>query len=492
MWLWCAVAWSGEPIRLFLQDPGDKPRLTCDTEMAKELVGLLDRATASIDFAIYGYRRQEAVVRALRDARDRGVVVRGVVDLDAQGGNPYAETNALIAEFGLRTDRAFDQATAAKPSFSGPYRCPSLPGRSGPPQCVSLDLGQQCLFGTLQSVGPFEEIGGIMHNKFFVIDEQIVWTGSANISDTCTGGYNANAVVVVQDPVVAAFYRAEFQQMWDGRFHEAKVRQGGLKVVALPDGGSIQTWFSPEDDPMDAVRAVVQRSARRVDIAVFFLTHSALVRDLLAAHARGVAVRVLIDATGASNEYSKHDVLRAAGIPVKVENWGGKMHAKVAAVDGEVVVIGSMNWTVAGASTNDENTLLLYDKGTASTVEAWIDRLWNSVPDRWLVGRPDPESADSVGSCVDGSDNDFDNLRDADDPGCGANPPAVDAPYVFDVRPKEAGQQLVRAFEDARLGRVYAEPGSAAYDLGGDSVWFCSGVDAAAAGYARYERAGAR
>lgn len=481
MW-WVAAALAGDPVTLFLQDPGQRPESTCDTSMARALVGMLDGAEASIDFAIYGYRRQEAVRRALRDARDRGVRVRGVVDLDPKGANPYAETAALIAEFGLRTDLATDQRDAAsdRPVVS---RCPSLPDRLGPPQCLALDLGDRCLFGTLQAVGAFDEIGGIVHHKFFVVDGKSVWTGSANVSDTCTGGYNANVAVRIDLPEVAAAYTDEFEQLWQGRFHGDKKRQPA-RVAALPGGGSVAVYMSPQGDAMDAVRAEVRRARSRIDVAVFFLTHTALVRDLLAAHARGVEIRVIIDATGASNEYSKHEVLRLAGIPVRVEDWGGKMHAKTMAIDGRTLVLGSMNWTSAGERTNDENTLIVHDAALAGSVHDWVGRLWDTVNPRWSTGRPDPESMVSAGSCVDGSDNDFDGLRDGDDPGCGPTPPDLPPPDRFDVRPKGPG--VIRAFVDPVRGRVFALPGTPPYELNGDSVWFCTEADARAAGYAPF------
>ena len=36
------------------------------------------------------------------------------------------------------------------------------------------------------------------------------------------------------------------------------------------------------------------------------------------------------------------------GIPVKVENWGGKMHMKAASVDGASLVLGSHELDICG------------------------------------------------------------------------------------------------------------------------------------------------
>lgn len=232
-----------------------------------------------------------------------------------------------------------------------------------------------------------------------------------------------------------------------------------------------------------AVIPAVRRATTRIDVAAFFLTHTGLVRELLAARARGVAITVVMDATGASNEYSKHDVLRLAGIPVRVEDWGGKMHAKAMAIDDQIAILGSMNFTSAGTRENDENTLIIRDEATARALRDWVMRSYASIDPRWGQGRPEAESLASRGSCSDGSDNDFDSLRDGDDPGCA--PGAVAPTELVTLQRVLKGPGLVRGLVDGHRGRRYALPGSPGYDLIEEqgSVWFCSEGDAQAAGY---------
>ena len=62
-----------------------------------------------------------------------------------------------------------------------------------------------------------------MHNKFFIVDGRYVWTGSANISDTGIGGYNANIVAYVDSLFLAKYYTIEFEQMYlNGDYHKNK------------------------------------------------------------------------------------------------------------------------------------------------------------------------------------------------------------------------------------------------------------------------------
>jgi len=154
-------------------------------------------------------------------------------------------------------------------------------------------------------------------------------------------------------------------------------------------------------------------------------------------------VRVTRPATAAKNGFTKHEILRAGGIEVKVEDWGGKMHAKSAVIDGEYLITGSMNWTSAGENGNDENTIIIRSKRHAAQYAAWFDTLWKRIDERWLTGRPDPESADSGTACTDGSDNDFDHLADAEDPGCSKRPPPLPRLPAGQVLPRpDAGCRL--------------------------------------------------
>ena len=262
--------------------------------------------------------------------------------------------------------------------------------------------------------------GDIMHNKFFVFDGEYVWTGSANISDTGTGGYNANVVAVIQSNYIAQNYLIEFEQMYsEGSFHRDKAKLKKAEIKTIINGQEVEVFFSPQGYAMYRGVIPALRSAKEsIDVAIFFLTHKNVSRELVAASNRGVKVRVILDATGANNEYSKHNYLRDNGIEVKVENWGGKMHMKSAIIDKKHIILGSMNWTGAGESKNDENTLIIHNAKDAPIYHSFFNLLWMSIPNRWLLVDPPPESKDSIGSCYDGIDNDFDNETDGKDPSC--------------------------------------------------------------------------
>ena len=439
--------------------PGDR----CGNEPCRRLLEAIEGAEDQILFAVYGMRDQSELLDALLAAKKRGVEVRGVVDRERGGGYLYSSTPEWIRRLGPETIRD-DAGSQRGDGPGGSARCSAPEGFDGWVQCLAYDLGDRWLLATHASREPVTS-DPIMHHKFFIVDGARVWTGSANISDSGTGGYNANAVLDVVSSAVATLYRREWEQLWNGSFHGDKTGDG-VDRVRVGDS-EVFAFFSPQDRALRwAVQARIARARERIDVGIFFLTDTYVAAELIGAHRRGVRVRVIVDATSATNGYTKHELLRAAGVPLRLEPWGGKMHMKAAAFDGEWLVAGSMNWTAAGQRTNDENTLMIRSSPLAEEFHEVHGRLWDSIPARWGEpgARPDPESFDSGDSCSDGADNDFDELVDEADPGCGAEPPPLPElpPHWFaspeDVGPEDGGRLEANAGSFQVLRAVPCDP----------------------------------
>jgi phosphatidylserine/phosphatidylglycerophosphate/cardiolipin synthase-like enzyme len=366
----------------FTQNQHGLPEATCARPACRRLLGLIDGSERTIDFAIYGIRAQDHVLRALSAAERRGVRVRGVVDAEDEDCSvfEYPETQAL-----------FDVLAP------GSVRC---------------------------DAGP--DAGAILHDKFFVFDRRAVWTGSTNLSDTELGGeYNTDVAAVFHSRALAAIYEHELEEMFGGRFHTDKADDTEHVLDGRVFGGGtiVKSYFSPSDHATDnAVLPLIDGATRTLDVAMFFFTNELIADAMLAAAARGVRIRMILDAEGAQNRYSQHPRLCAQGIALKIENWGGKAHAKWAVADAgsprAATVFGSMNWTAAGDASNDENTLYVKNTEIAARFAAEFEREWAD-----LGGVPEcapikPEGGDSPGSCGDGVDNDHDGYVDSDDFDC--------------------------------------------------------------------------
>ena len=359
---------SNENIKIIVSDltTKHKPDRNCSSDICKEILTNINNSKMSIDMAIYGYSSTPAIEQAIKDAQNRGVKIRLVYDVDSKNQNIYPDTFKFVS-----------------------------------------------LIASTKNDGRLKDSNATMHNKFYIFDDKIVITGSANLSHTDMSGFNSNNIIVINSTNIAKIYKTEFEQMFNGNFHSAKIPTANNKA------NNIHIYFSPQDKTIsNAVLPIIENAKSYIYIPIFVITENRVVEALISAKQRGVDVRLISDALNASGKYSKIKVLRANGIPVKIENYAGKMHSKTMIVDDKYSIIGSMNFSKSGEIKNDENTIVLENAEATKYLKRFFLYQWDRIPDKWLTGYPRAEGWESIGSCTDGIDNDYDGLTDALDPGC--------------------------------------------------------------------------
>lgn len=142
-------------------------------------------------------------------------------------------------------------------------------------------------------------------------------------------------------------------------------------------GASRQAKFSPGLDCLNAIVGAFNRARRRVDVCVFTITDNRIVDALLAAHRRGVSLRIITDDDKAYDRGSDVDRLRAAGVAVRVDDSPHHMHHKFALFDDEMMVTGSYNWTRSAAESNHENLVVTDDAELVHAFKKTFSRLWD-------------------------------------------------------------------------------------------------------------------
>lgn len=378
--------WSTEPLL------DASAALSEDTVGALEraLLADLERAQQEVRVASYTFSRQN-VLAALALALGRGVDVRVVTECENQKGaqaQQLDELRALGAQ--VKDDRS---------SFGGTD--PSCP-----------------------------EGGGSMHHKFLIVDERLVWAGSANLTATDLN-YNHNHAFRIADVGVGAYFSAEWDELWAGRFGRSKQSRAPLEIAI--DGARLRVAFSPgELDGASLTRslvlAAVSGASTRVDFAAFSFTDTAVAEALATGPGRAQGV---VDATSAAQSSSRVRELCEEGISVTIENLPGKVHHKLAAVDaGEgdgIVVGGSANWSAGGFDENDETLVVAHDADLALQAAAEVERLvrdpaHGSGPCCFHSAEAFNELSALCGAapcvCQNGLDDDFDGDEDAGDSGC--------------------------------------------------------------------------
>src|SRR3989338_8975348 len=123
-----------------------------------------------------------------------------------------------------------------------------------------------------------EKGSALMHNKFCVIGDDLVWTGSWNPSQEMT---IANNVVLVQSKTLASAYRSELEELASGMFHGGTPAPG----LVILNGALAESYFCPEDDCTRHVLNVLQNAQHSIHFMTFSFTDDEIGKLLLSKNA---------------------------------------------------------------------------------------------------------------------------------------------------------------------------------------------------------------
>lgn len=241
-------------------------------------------------------------------------------------------------------------------------------GRQG--TCISIEYDKKASsISLLKSLPPSIHVEpssskALMHRKILIIDQEIVFLGSANLTPTSLRHHD-NLVIGLYCPSLAAYLNAPSSPFFPFTLQE---RQAEL-------------WLLPDDKRCQALRQLIytlDSAQQSIQIAMFTLTHPLIGEALLSAHHRGVKVEIAVDyytARGASQKCLK--TLSDAGIPILLSRGQELLHHKWALIDERCLIMGSANWTKAAFQKNKDFLLFLPELSSAHI--SFVKKLWRTI-----------------------------------------------------------------------------------------------------------------
>ncbi len=228
----------------------------------------------------------------------------------------------------------------------------------------------------------FDHRRAFMHNKFIVLDEQIVWTGSANltINDTFR---NNNNMLRISSRDLAANYLAKFAALFAGQGgpgHPVALLHPRLRFGQA----AVENAFAPDDPITDEIVTRIKAAHHSIDLLAFTFTSQPIAQALIDAQRRKVRIRGVLESYNAHAAVSTLDQLKYVKVDMQLDGNCYNMHDKVMVLDGTVVITGSFNWTAAAQRQNDENVLMIEDGGVAQEYTREFERIYAQAkhPDR--------------------------------------------------------------------------------------------------------------
>ena len=207
---------------------------------------------------------------------------------------------------------------------------------------------------------------GLMHDKFVIIDNAEVWTGSMNYTDS--GAYeDNNDMIRIRSVKMAENYTKEFEEMFiDDKFGD-NIEAATPNPRVTIDGTPVDVYFAPDDNVQASFVEIVQNARESIYFIAFSFTADPIGDAVRARAIDGVTVAgVMDDAQVQSNVGTEFDPFSQAGFSVYRDGNPGQMHHKVMIIDQSIVLMGSYNFTASAETRNDENLLVIYNKEIAS------------------------------------------------------------------------------------------------------------------------------
>lgn len=335
-------------------------------QVVRQLVEFIQAAQRSLHLVIYDFRLNPhgnyyaPVINALRERSQAGVDIRIAYD----HGKPQ------------------DLRVGADPAPAG----------------TQLFL-QQAFQGTsIQSRGitdrnPLHPEPKLMHSKYIVRDEAMVWTGSTNLTDD-SWTFEENNIVQVNSPKLASYYETDFRELWTSGDIDS-TGQNDTGTVMVGEQTAIDVAFSPgEGLAIDTYATNLITSAkRRIKLASMLISSHQVLQALLNAFRNnqvpelsGIYDSTQMEETIQNWRNVPHNAIyipmfqeladhfsHKASIPYGPDNKHNFMHNKVVVCDDNVFT-GSFNLSHS-ATQNAENVLIIHDTQTADQYAAYIDQL---------------------------------------------------------------------------------------------------------------------
>ncbi len=382
-------------------------------DLEAQIVEVIASAKSTVDLAVQELRLPK-IAQALAERRQAGVKVR--VILENTYNRPLsAVTAAQMDKLPQRErDRYEELRKLADSNGDGQLSAEEIN------QGDALVILRNARIPAIDDTAGGAAGSGLMHHKFVIVDHRHLIVTSANFTTSDIHGDfrypdsrgNANNLLEIDSAELANLFTQEFNIMWgdgpggklDSKFGNKKpFRPAQLVTVG---NTTVTVQFSPtsKTQPWDQsgnglIGKMLRTSVKSVDLALFVFSEQQLANILETDRQQGVQIRALIDPDFAYRSYSEaldmmgvalsnkckyetdnhpwQNPITTVGIPLLPK--GDLLHHKFGVVDGQTVITGSHNWSVAANITNDETLLVIESSTVAAHFQREFERVYKNA-----------------------------------------------------------------------------------------------------------------
>lgn len=199
-----------------------------------------------------------------------------------------------------------------------------------------------------------------MHNKFCILDSNLLLIGSLNFTLDAITKQNNNFIVTNNIQLIKET-QSYFDNLWKGQFNYGATYNNSC--------------FSPSNCINKYIEHV-KNSKENIKCMFFSFTFDALGQELINAKEKGIDVKLILEKSQ-NSQYSEYDKLKENNVNVIWDNNPSYMHNKFCVFDNSIVITGSMNPSNNGNINNNESIIIINNKEIANQYTNYFNKYYS-------------------------------------------------------------------------------------------------------------------
>lgn len=206
-----------------------------------------------------------------------------------------------------------------------------------------------------------------MHNKFCVFDENIIFLGSTNFTDSSFESYNN--ILIFDNKEISNLLTYKIDSFYFGQFSKGALFFG-------KDFEDIEIYFCPTDNCIKEVQEELDLATESIECMMYSFTLTEFADSIIQSKEKGIETKIILE-NQQITQYSEYQRLKNEGVDVILDNQKELMHNKYCVIDEHTVLTGSMNFSFNGTNNNDEIVVIIHSSEVARNYKENFYSYWN-------------------------------------------------------------------------------------------------------------------
>jgi len=199
-----------------------------------------------------------------------------------------------------------------------------------------------------------------MHNKFCVLDSNLLLIGSTNFTIDALTKQNNNFITTNNSDLIN-YAKQYFNELWNGNF-----TNGFDSIIFCASPSNCMQHYINE----------TKNTNKSIKCMFFSFTYDNLKTELIEKQKQGIDIKIILEKSQDS-QYSQYSLLKENNIKVIWDKNPSYMHNKFCIFDSNTIITGSMNSSNNGNFNNNESIIIINNSEVSKQYENYFNKYFS-------------------------------------------------------------------------------------------------------------------